>query len=159
MSDQWSDWNNDDFDSEPDTDSFHKEPDTPQLETSRNDAIYHQVVKSFLDNNHEIKQKVEDLETRVKKVEELSSEKRKFLEKVNKLLTIVKCTFIALPIISFLGLAISQYVFYDDNTLLNFITAVIGVLNVAVCIFIPLSWRRIEDKVDELEDKFHKLDN
>ena len=89
-------------------------------------------------------EKIEDLEKHIAQLEETSLEKRKFLKRMNNLLLISMAVLVILPII------------YGESNLLHVNTAVIGVINIAACILMPLLWKHTSDKVDKLEDKLDR---
>ena len=145
-----------DTDSIPDADLTHKKSETSPLETDSENISYHQLLRSCIEDIYRNKKKIEDLEKHIAQLEETSLEKRKFLKRMNNLLLISMAVLVILPIISFASLAIVQYIFYGESNLLHVNTAVIGVINVAACILMPLLWKHTSDKVDKLEDKLDR---
>ena len=103
--------------------------------------------------NHELTQKIHDLEDRIVQLEETSTEKRVFLKKAESLLLVFKAVLLAMPITLFIAIAIVQFFFYKDSSLLNIVTGIIGLAAIAECIFIPAMWSKSDNRLSEVEER------
>lgn len=108
--------------------------------------------------NKEFQNHFDDIERRLKVAEENTASKNRMIKHVDSAVQLCRIMLFLFPITCFIALMIVQYFVYKDSTLLNIITAIVGVATVAECIFLPTKAKQQEDKIDSLEEKIAKLE-
>ena len=166
MRDRWGDWNDDDlgskfqnFEPGPDTDSYYKGSETTFPETNNHKQRYCQESFSCGLNQASLERRIEKLENRVEELEdsvqdleETSLAKRKFLKTAKSLLKVVNFILIIIPIVVFAAIAIGIRLYNGSNFWLSGAVIAIGAASLAEYFCLPFIWKRLETRVQEIED-------
>ncbi len=102
---------------------------------------------------YELRGRVDTIEKQNEEFNKTIKTNTGFIKKSEQLLLVFQVVLILFPILSLAILAICQYIHQGSSSLINVITTVIGLANIAECIILPRFWKTLEDRIKELERK------
>lgn len=110
-------------------------------------------------DNLALKQRVDSLEARINKLCETSAEKREYYRLSKSLVQIYRVILISLPIAIIAIIGIIQYLSDSTDNVWSSVITVIGLVAVAECIFLPMGWKKMNDKINELDEKINNINH
>lgn len=148
-----------DLDSSPDTDSYYRESETTFPETNHPNQRYCSDSFSCGQSQQRLEKMIQDLENQIEELEddvqdlqETALEKRQFLKMGEHLLKTMNFILIIIPIVVFAALAIGVKLYNGSSFWLNGAVILIGAASIAEYFSLPFLWKRLETRVQEIED-------
>lgn len=106
--------------------------------------------------NADLRRRIEVVERELSDMSGVVEEKRLLIKQAAQLISILRIIVLAFPVAIICSMAVVQYFFYKDSSLLNFVTGVIGLVSIAECILVPIGWKVLESRVNKLEKEKEK---
>lgn len=125
----------------------------PERENSSTNNIGQSQCYNCVRDMYELRGRVDTIEKQNEEFNKTIKTNTGFIKKSEQLLLVFQVVLILFPILSLAILAICQYIHQGSSSLINVITTVIGLANIAECIILPRFWKTLEDRIKELERK------